>query len=42
MSRDTANIVAAFAVLAISLVSMQVVTSVPPAQLALIEAPALA
>ena len=42
MPRYTPNFIAAFAAFAITLVSMQIVTSVPPAQVALIEAPAIA
>ena len=42
MPRLTQSFAAAFAAIAITLVSMQIVTSVPPAQVALIEAPALA
>ena len=42
MSHLTNQFAAVFAAIAITLVSMQIVTSVPPAQLALIDAPAIA
>ena len=42
MPRFANQFAAVFAAIAITLVSMQVVTSVPPSQLALLEAPTLA
>ena len=42
MPRLSQNIAAAFAAILITLVSVQAVTSVPPSQLAVIDAPTLA
>ncbi|WP_282098373.1 hypothetical protein [Qipengyuania polymorpha] len=42
MPRLTNHFAAAFAAITITLVSLQAVTSVPPAQLAVIDAPTLA
>ena len=42
MSRLSIHFAAAFAAVLLTLVSMQIVTSVPPSQLALIDAPAIA
>lgn len=42
MSRVSSHFAAAFAALAITIVSMQMIVTVPPAQMAVVETPALA